>query len=136
MPPTTSDNVTLQCPRADGTGASFQVYTLAQFDDQRLPVAAQLQVAVNSQPSLMAVTVGTYNPGTQVFTPDVNGKDVQVKTIAVRPVNISSATVKIRDGRIDNGSPVEFVVNVTLTSPPGVPQTIELVTKHPLVTLP
>lgn len=134
--PTTNDAVTLQCPRADGSGASFQVYTLAQFDDQRQPVTAQLQVAVNSQPSLMQVTVGTYTPSTQVFTPDANGKDVQIKTIAVRPVNISTATVRIRDGRLDGGSPVEFVVNVTLVSPPGVPPTIELVTKHPLVTLP
>lgn len=135
--PTTSDSVTLQCPRADGSGASFEVYTLAQFDDQRVPVTAQLTAAVNSQPSLVGVQIGTYNAGTQVFTVDPNGKDVKVQTIAPKPGNIGSATVKIRDGRQNpDGSPVEFIVNITFTTPPGVPPTIELVSKQPVVTLP
>ena len=137
MPPTTSDNVTLQCPRADGSGAAFEVYTLAQFDDQRQPVAATLTAAVNSQPGIVDVQIGTYNASTQVFTVDANGKDVKVQTKAPRGT-ISAATVRIRDGRQDpqSGLPVEFVVNITLTSAPGVPPTIELVSKQPVVTLP
>src|SRR5262249_4422211 len=138
MPPITSDSVILQCPRADGSGAAFEVYTLAQFDDQRQPVTAQLTVAVNSQPSIVSALVGTYNASNQTFSADPNGKDVKVQTIAPKPSNLTGSVVKIRDGRQNpaDGSPVEFVVNVTFASPPGVPPTIELVTKQPVVTLP
>lgn len=137
MPPITSDNVTLQCPRADGSGASFQVYTLAEFDDQRQPVTQQLTVGVNSQPALLDIQFGTYTVANQTFSVDPNGRDVKIQTKAPRGT-VASATVRIRDGRQDpqSGLPVEFLVNITLTSAPGVPPTIELVTKFPGVTLP
>ena len=137
MPPTTSRDVTLQCPRADGTGASFVVYTLAQFDDQRLPVSNPLNVAVQSRPELVSVQIGTYNVSTQVFTPAPSGKDVKLQTIAPKPPGISSAVVRIRDGRTNpDGTFPEFLVNVALVTPPAVPPTIELVTEQPVVTLP
>lgn len=137
MPPTIQDSITLQCPRTDGSGFSFQVYTLAQFDEFRGPVNANLSIAVQSQPTLVSAQIGTYVPGTQTFTVDPAGKDVKVQTIAPKPANTSIAAVKIRDGRQNpDGSPVEFVVNITLVTPPAVPPTIELVTKHPLITAP
>lgn len=137
MPPITSDTITLQCPRADGSGFAFEVYTLAQFDDQRLPVNAPLIVAVNSQPTIVSVTIGTYDAGTQIFTPAANGKDVKVQTIAPKPAPITGSVAKIRDGRQNpDGSPVEFVININLVTPPAVPPTIELVSKQSIVTTP
>ncbi len=137
MPPITSDSITLQCPRADGSGAAFEVYTLAQFDDQRVPVTTPLTVAVNSQPTIISVAIGTFNTSTQIFTADPNGKDVKVQTIAPKPGNLSGSNVKIRDGRTNtDGSPVEFAVAITYSTPPSVPPTIELVSKQPIVTLP
>jgi len=136
--PITSDNVTLQCPRADGSGFAFEVYTLAQFDDQRLPVTANLTVGVNSQPTIVSVAIGTYDAANQTFTPSATGKDVKVQTIAPKPSTITGSVVKIRDGRQNpsDGSPLEFVINVAFSSPPSVPPTIELVSKQPVVTQP
>lgn len=132
----TSDSVTLQSPRADGSGAAFVVYTLAQFDDQRNPVTAALTVAVNSQPTLVSAQVGTYNAATQAFTVDPNGHDVKLQTIAPKPGNISGVNIKVRDGRQNqDGTPVEFAVAVTLVAPPGVPPTIEFTNKQ-VITLP
>jgi hypothetical protein len=112
------------------------VYTLAQFDDQRLPVTNPLTPAVQSQPTIVSALIGTYDVGTQVFTPNAAGKDLKLQTIAPKPVSTSSAVVRVRDGRLNGSNPVEFVVNITLTTPPAVPPTIELVTEQPVVTLP
>lgn len=114
------------------------VYTLAQFDDQRQPVNANLNVGVNSQQALVSVAIGTYDVANQTFTPSATGKDVKVQTIAPKPTNIATSVVKIRDGRQNpsDGSPVEFVINVTFSTPPAVPPTIELVSKQPVVTQP
>jgi len=137
MPPITSDNVTLQCPRADGSGFAFEIYSLAQFDDQRLPVNLPLTVAVNSQPTIVSGTIGVYDVNTQVFTPNAAGKDLKVQTIAPKPSNLSGSLLQIRDGRQNpDGSPVQFTVNVTYATPPAVPPTIERVSKQPIVTTP
>lgn len=137
MPPIISDSVTLQCPRSDGSGAALEVYTLAQFDDQRLPVTAALTIAINTQPSVISALVGTFDVPSQTFTADPTGKSVKVQTIAPKPSNLTGSLVRVRDGRQNpDGSPVEFVVNITYVTPPSVPPTIELVSKQPVVTLP
>jgi len=112
MPPITSDTISLRTPYADGTNGQHKDYELADYDVQHNPVSnPPYAVFSNSQPTLVSA----------VFNPDNLGPSiVRVKTIAPKPANINTVTIKLRDGRLKpDNTPYEIVITVNLTASPS-----------------